>query len=57
MALMGEEKQSLGEGITNSKFFASYAVVESEHKRNDLAAQPQGHNFQFRESPKRRLQN
>lgn len=32
-------------------------VTESEHTRSDLSVQPQGHNFQFRKSPKRGFQN
>lgn len=32
-------------------------VMESEHTVSDLSVQPQGHNFQFRESPKGEFQN
>lgn len=32
-------------------------VMESEHTRSDLSVPPQGHNFQFRESPKGEFQN
>lgn len=32
-------------------------VMESKHTRRDLSVQPQGHSFQFRESPKRGFQN
>lgn len=38
-------------------FLEFNTVMESKHMRRDLSEQPQGHNFQFRESPKRGFQN